>query len=314
MISLSGGEPLLHPDLDEVVRSVHARGLQPVVFTNGLLLDAERLDRLARAGLTALAIRIDSLQDPDAAATEEALNEKRAHYAALCAEAGVFLILTSCIDRSNLPHVGRLIHWARQQSPDVGQLLLILKRRLAANEPAPDAEAPDMVTLDDLLAALDRDVPDLAFAAYLGSRAEALTAKWLQAFQFMRGCNHLGCAGKRFAEALQVLHHFRSGAYLGVKPKRRNGVSLPQLACLAAVDPPLRAVLRNSLRLALRNPLNVVRRIVVQPVTLVVPPHFVDGKRDLCDACPDAMLHEGNLVPSCGLEEIREFGHLRDLT
>jgi hypothetical protein len=40
----------------------------------------------------------------------------------------------------------------------------------------------------------------------------------------------------------------------------------------------------------------------------IIPPGFVNGMRDECDGCPDAMLFEGQLVPSCGLEEYKLYG------
>ena len=86
------------------------------------------------------------------------------------------------------------------------------------------------------------------------------------------------------------------------RPKRKNALGLFPLMCMVAIDPKLRSVLWAFLVQCARNPLNVFRKAAVQPITVVVPPHFVDGKRDLCDACPDAMLHEGvnrNFLVNC---------------
>lgn len=313
MISISGGEPLLHPDLDEIVHFVAARQMRPVLFTNGLLLDEKRLADLAQAGLTAVTVRVDSLQNVECPDSEADLNAKREQFAKLCSKAGVFLILTACVDHTNLAQIKDVINWARDTAPAAGQLLLILKRQLALEPETSPPDSAKLVSLAELLATLTHDVPDLSFAAYLGSQAEALSAKWLQAFRFILDGQVLGYAGNRFAETLQALHHFRTGTYVGVVPRKKNAVNLPQLLFLAAIDPGLRTVLKAFIRRAVRNPLTLFRRVAVQPLTVVVPPHFVDGKRDLCDACPDAILYKGNLVPSCALEEIRRFGKLREL-
>ena len=61
MIDLSGGEPLLHPDLDEIIRRVRQHGLFASLLTNGYLLTIERIRRLNRAGLDRLQISIDNL-------------------------------------------------------------------------------------------------------------------------------------------------------------------------------------------------------------------------------------------------------------
>jgi len=51
IITLSGGEPLLHPDLDEVIRHIRRHGIIAGLITNGYLLTRERIERLNRAGL-----------------------------------------------------------------------------------------------------------------------------------------------------------------------------------------------------------------------------------------------------------------------
>ncbi len=64
VITLSGGEPLLHPQLDDLVRHVRKRGIVSGLITNGYLLTAERIQRLNRAGLEWLQISIDNV-NPD---------------------------------------------------------------------------------------------------------------------------------------------------------------------------------------------------------------------------------------------------------
>ncbi len=61
VITISGGEPLLHPELDEVIRHTRKRGMVAGLITNGYLLVAERIERLNRAGLEWLQISIDNV-------------------------------------------------------------------------------------------------------------------------------------------------------------------------------------------------------------------------------------------------------------
>ncbi|MCC6364353.1 MAG: radical SAM protein [Bryobacterales bacterium] len=60
IITLSGGEPLLHPGLDELIRRIRLRGAIATLITNGYLLTPERIRRLNRAGLDYLQISIDN--------------------------------------------------------------------------------------------------------------------------------------------------------------------------------------------------------------------------------------------------------------
>ena len=59
--TISGGEPLLHPDLDRIVAHARRRGMIAGLITNGYLLTADRVKRLNRAGLDHLQISIDNV-------------------------------------------------------------------------------------------------------------------------------------------------------------------------------------------------------------------------------------------------------------
>jgi MoaA/NifB/PqqE/SkfB family radical SAM enzyme len=64
VITISGGEPLLHPELDEIIRRIRHNGIIAGIITNGYLLTADRIRRFNRAGLEFLQISIDNVQ-PD---------------------------------------------------------------------------------------------------------------------------------------------------------------------------------------------------------------------------------------------------------
>jgi MoaA/NifB/PqqE/SkfB family radical SAM enzyme len=64
VITISGGEPLLHPDLDQIIQRIRSRGSIATLITNGYLLTPERIKLLNRAGLDHLQISIDNVR-PD---------------------------------------------------------------------------------------------------------------------------------------------------------------------------------------------------------------------------------------------------------
>jgi MoaA/NifB/PqqE/SkfB family radical SAM enzyme len=65
VITISGGEPLLHPELDDVIRRIRKHGMIAGLITNGYLLVAERIQRLNHAGLEWLQISIDNVTPDD---------------------------------------------------------------------------------------------------------------------------------------------------------------------------------------------------------------------------------------------------------
>jgi len=65
VITISGGEPLLHPDLDAIIHRMRERRVVSGLITNGYLLTADRIQRLNRAGLEWLQISIDNVNPDD---------------------------------------------------------------------------------------------------------------------------------------------------------------------------------------------------------------------------------------------------------
>lgn len=65
IITISGGEPLLHPGLEEVIRHIRRRGIIAGMITNGYLLTRERIQSLNDAGLEHLQISIDNVMPDD---------------------------------------------------------------------------------------------------------------------------------------------------------------------------------------------------------------------------------------------------------
>ena len=65
IVTLSGGEPLLHPELDDVIAHMRTHPILAGMITNGYLLTADRIKRLNRAGLDHLQISIDNVMPDD---------------------------------------------------------------------------------------------------------------------------------------------------------------------------------------------------------------------------------------------------------
>jgi MoaA/NifB/PqqE/SkfB family radical SAM enzyme len=65
IIAFSGGEPLLHPGLDELISRIRKGGAIAGMITNGFLLNAKRIQELNRAGLEHMQISIDNVMPDD---------------------------------------------------------------------------------------------------------------------------------------------------------------------------------------------------------------------------------------------------------
>jgi len=65
VITISGGEPLMHPQLADIVARIRERGMICTLISNGYYFSPDRIEQLNRAGLDHLEISIDNVE-PDA--------------------------------------------------------------------------------------------------------------------------------------------------------------------------------------------------------------------------------------------------------
>lgn len=63
MICLTGGEPLLHPHLFEIIAHAKACGFSCGMTTNGTLIDAAAAQKLVCAGIDSVTFSLDGLED-----------------------------------------------------------------------------------------------------------------------------------------------------------------------------------------------------------------------------------------------------------
>src|SRR5438552_4431238 len=64
IVTISGGEPLLHPEIEKIIQRIRHHGMIAGMITNGYLLTPKKIIALNEAGLEHLQISIDNI-DPD---------------------------------------------------------------------------------------------------------------------------------------------------------------------------------------------------------------------------------------------------------
>jgi hypothetical protein len=156
----------------------------------------------------------------------------------------------------------------------------------------------------ELYDAIKKEFPDFESAAYLNGTADPTSIKWLLTTRLGNKREILGYLGPKFAQLVQIFHHFKWGKYLAY-PKRwvlETGRSLLLLF-------PLDATLRKALLNFIKNPIHLFRKVYLQSIMFIQPIDMMpDGSPNMCDSCPDVSLWNGQLVWSCRLEEPLKFG------
>jgi MoaA/NifB/PqqE/SkfB family radical SAM enzyme len=98
-ITISGGEPLLHPELDEIIRRIRSHGMLAGLITNGYMLTPGRIRRLNRAGLDHLQISIDNVIPDDVSKKSLRVVDKKLR---LLAEYAEFEVNVNCVVGSSI--------------------------------------------------------------------------------------------------------------------------------------------------------------------------------------------------------------------
>jgi MoaA/NifB/PqqE/SkfB family radical SAM enzyme len=77
VLAFSGGEPMLHPELDALIGHIRSRGMMAGLITNGYFLVPKRIEALNRAGLDFLQISIDNVEPDDVSKKSLRLLDKK---------------------------------------------------------------------------------------------------------------------------------------------------------------------------------------------------------------------------------------------
>ena len=328
-VSLAGGDPLVHPDIVEIVRLIAQDGLKPIINTNGLALNKELLLELKNAGAAGFTFHVDSKQRRPhwMGKTEIELNELRLSFAEMLAGVGgLSCAFNSTVYADTLQYVPDILAWG-QDHIDIVHVLVFIAIRAAVLESEFDyyagGDKVDMSPIvystpeeDQRLDILSNDVvevirtkcPDFEPSAYLNGTEKANSFKWLLAGRMGTKKAIHGYVGPKFMELAQTSNHLRKGKYLAyTKPGvQRHGKAM---LLLAPLDRGIRGIAKNYLRSVVRNPLNLFRRLHLQSVTIIQPADILcDGSMSMCDGCPDITVWNDQLVWSCRLEEQMKFG------
>jgi MoaA/NifB/PqqE/SkfB family radical SAM enzyme len=100
VITISGGEPMLHPELDQIILHIRSRGSMATLITNGYLLTPNRIKPLNRAGLDHLQISIDNAVPDEVSKKSLKVLDKKLQWLAKYAEFEVNInsVIGSCVE------------------------------------------------------------------------------------------------------------------------------------------------------------------------------------------------------------------------
>jgi pyruvate-formate lyase-activating enzyme len=331
-VSIAGGEPLVHPQILDIVALIRQNGLKPIVLTNALALTPGLVAELKRAGCAGFTIHIDSRQERPLwqGKNEGELNELRATYADMVARVGgMSVVFNSTVYPETYDQIPDVVRWGLAHIDRVHGLVFITYRVATPDIAAavgPTAQAVDLerlsyarerfsgefVTSPQVYQAIKDTVPAYEPCCYLGGTLVHSSYKWL--IGALIGSRHgvYGSLGKRGMELAQAGHHWFVGSYLAY-------LSSPGVGGAAFLfwpwDRAVRRALGQRLKEIIRRPWRLFSPVHMQTIAIIQAPDLQpSGVADMCDGCPDMTVWEGRLVNSCRMDEYRLFGGLVTVT
>ena len=301
-LSISGGEPTLHPDLCKIIRCVKDRGLLAFLLTNGVLVDERLISQLKEAGLDAILFHVDTGQQrPDITEPDgfSAIEARLAHLAQLATSAGIDVSASMTLlddAAEELPKILRFFLANR----DVNFLFLargIAPEQIYGGTRRPATDALDSkFTLRSFMDILDQHHALVPFS-YIPDRTGTGT-NWVTYFIpiiYHRNDYHLFRIQSNGADlALLRLHRLLSGRY--IQKSRQNAfVTLIRTLVngLATCRPVKTAQFVTKL---LRPSVSLRHKMIVYDHG---PTWNARHELSYCEYCATAIVRDGTLVPCC---------------
>jgi Radical SAM superfamily/4Fe-4S single cluster domain len=331
-VSIAGGDPLLHPNIVDIVKMVKADGHKPILNTNGLALTDQLLRDLKDAGLVGFTFHIDSRQGRPGwkNKTELELNELRLQLAKKVASVGgVSCAFNATIYEDTLQYVPELVQFA-QDHIDIIDVMVFIVYRAAVQEgefqyyyqgkaidPSPLVYSVEQkkqridLTSREVVRTIRTRFPDFEPSAYLNGTENPTALKWLYTGRYGIPGKIFGYVGPKFMETVQSVNHFVNGKYLAYAPKSQIESGRSAMLGMGLIEPGTREAFKHYARHLMQKPLDVTKKVYFQTVMIIQPIDILeDGRQSMCDGCPDVTVHEGKLVWSCRLEEYKKYGGL----
>ena len=325
-ISIAGGDPLLHPQIVEIVADIKKRGMKPIVNTNGFALTKELLIKLKQAGVYGFTFHIDSKQGRGGewkGKNELELNKLRYHYARMLADVGgIACSFNSTVYEDTIQYAPGMVKWAEENIDIVNTMVFICFRYVVPQMPfdwfaggkkidwqsltyhSEEERKVDILSTDVLKKVKD-EFPEFTPAAYLNGTEKVDSFKWLLTERIGRKGKIYSYLGPKFLELVMATHHFFNGTYLSYASPKTTNKGRASMLLLWPFDKGLRKAAAKMLK----NPFNLFRKAYMQTILMIQPVDFMeDGRQSMCDGCPDITVWNDDLVWSCRLEEQKQFG------
>jgi len=158
-VIVTGGEPLMRPDLEVCGRAIHDKGFAWGMVSNGYALTRERLERLVASGLGSATISLDGLQDNHDWMRGRPNSFERASAAIrmLADRRDVVFDVVTCVNRRNYSELPRIKQALLDWGVDAWRLFTIFPVGRAAGDPELQLSSDEFRGLMDFIKATRKE-------------------------------------------------------------------------------------------------------------------------------------------------------------
>lgn len=300
-LSIAGGEPLLYPKINELVNYAHQQGLEVIIYTNGLLLDEEKLRSLKYNGASQFFLHIDKFQNRNTYINETDLLKLREKYCNMFRKVGgVNLGFIQPISKNNLTDVNLLVDFYNKNIDIVNFVAFSLYSDVCWDQKT-KLNIDTGIDMEDIVNEIRRKY-EFEVCAYLGSTKNISNPTWLFSTKVGTNDYQFGCLDGKMFKFIQTNHHKKTGKYLFVT--KDNKINILKLF-VGLGGRSISRIIVNYLKKKMVAPINLGSTVYFQTTLILRGPKQLTGEWDLCQGCPDAIFFQDKLVPSCILEVIK---------
>lgn len=300
ILSIAGGEPLLYPNLNELLTYAKKKGLKTRIVSNGAALTKDRLITLKKLGVVEISIHIANYQKRTRLIGEEQLNKLREFYCQMFREVkGVELDFIITVSKTNIGDLPAVISFYQKNSDIISRALFTIYKDFLFKNPK-DEDKTNYVSLKDLTNVIYKTYKAKP-CAYLGKKFDKKTVSWLFFASILQGSKPIAYADPKTVQNLFSQDKTDTWNSFPVKDEKPNLAKSLSIISFPTLTKIIAGVAINLLK----NPKSFLNIPKTQILIIINTPTFSQQGWDVCDGCPNAILYKGELVPSCLLERIK---------
>ncbi|OGD91896.1 hypothetical protein A3D81_00475 [Candidatus Curtissbacteria bacterium RIFCSPHIGHO2_02_FULL_40_17] len=296
-VAIAGGEPLLYPKLDKLIAYAHQKGLGVRIVTNGCLLTEKRLRELRNLGVTEVVIHVGQYQNRTK--DENSLYKLREYYCQMFRKVkGVDLQFVTTISKENIDSLPKLLTFYKKNSDIVSHFIFTLYREVFQKL----GQSTSKYVAKEKVARAIEKFYQIKPCAYLPKTLSPNSFGWLFYLAILRGDKVLGSLDGKVAARIYKQYQLDKKTSFPINSAK---ISL-KTAVGFILDSSILKIISRYLINTLKNPKNLLEPVTAQMIIIIDPPMLTKKGWDICDGCPDAILYDNSLVPTCTLEIIKQ--------